>query len=141
MEEIKEIPLEIKSEQIIKLPKGSKLLSVVSKDNEPILSVRVNKESHEEEVFTLTSYGGGNDDCLKPYNYTLYEGGKYLGTYDISKPLKPMVGHVFFVKAENVIYKRNTTPRKKVTLNKKKAEHTKPTVEPYKFDRPTWLKK
>jgi len=79
LEETKEIPLEIKNEQIIKLPKGSKLLSVVSKDNEPILSVRVNKESHEEEVFTLTSYGGGNDDCLKPYNYTFYEDGKYLG--------------------------------------------------------------
>lgn len=141
MEETKEIPLEIKNEQIIKLPKGSKLLSVVSKDNEPILSVRVNKESHEEEVFTLTSYGGGNDDCLKPYNYTFYEDGKYLGTYNISKPLKPMVGHVFFVKTENVIYKRNTTPRKKVTLNKKKVEYTKPTIEPYKFDRPTWLKK
>lgn len=141
MEEIKEIPLEIKNEQIIKLPKGSKLLSVVSKDNEPILSVRVNKESHEEEVFTLTSYGGGNDDFLKPYNYTLYEDGKYLGTYNISKPLKPMVGYVFLVKTENVIYKRNTTPRKKVTLNKKKAEYTKPTIEPYKFDRPTWLKK
>jgi len=52
-----------------------------------------------------------------------------------------MVGHVFFVKTENVIYKRNTTPRKKVTLNKKKAEYTEPTIEPYKFDRPTWLKK
>ena len=140
MEEIKEIPLEIKSEQTIKLPKGSKLLSVVSKDNKPILSIRLNKESHQEEVFTFKSYGGGNDDCLKPYNYTFYEEGKYLGTYNISKPLKPMVGHVFSVKTKDITYKRNTTPRKTI-VHKKKIENKEPnTFKPYKFDKPTWLK-
>lgn len=141
MEEIKEIPLEIKSEQKIKLPKGSKLLSVVSQYNEPILSVMLNTESNKEEIFTIKSYGGGNDDCLKPYNYTFYEEGKYLGTYNISKPLKPMVGHVFAVKNEEVIYNPKPTPRKTIAP-KKKVEYTKPTItKPYEFDKPAWLKK
>jgi hypothetical protein len=140
LEEIKEIPLDIKSEQIIKLPKGSKLLSVVSKSNEPILSVRLNQESNEEEVFTLKSYGGGNDDCLKPYNYTFYEEGKYVGTYNVSKKLKPMVGHVFFVKTKDVIHNLNPTPIKTIASTKK-VEYTKTnTIKPYEFDKPSWLK-
>ena len=141
MEKIKEIPLEIKSEQKIKLPKGSKLLSVVSQHNEPILSVMLNTESHQEEIFTIKSYGGGNDDCLKPYNYTFYEEGKYLGTYNISKPLKSMVGHVFAFKSEEVIYNFKPTPRKTITPTKKIENKEPTTIKPYEFDRPAWLKK
>lgn len=76
-----ELPLGPKSEFVIEMPKGAKVLCVQAQDGEIFLWVKLDPD-HCTELRKFTIYGTGND---------VPSGGVYIGTVQID----PFVWHVF----------------------------------------------
>lgn len=123
---VKQYKLERMSEQFLRLPKNSAVLSVTSKDDWMVLNVLVDTTEYydRERYFIIVK----NDTSVNGYTII-----RYIGTVEIVN-IVPVVGekeriinfHVFEVEK---IYDRDEFTRQQLRANKLRARKTRESAE------------